>query len=390
MRLTTGHSNDLDAREATAQAIQQCRAELGDEQPVAGLIFAGVGYEHAQILAAVQTAWPQLPIVGCSTDGEFSSAGGYHDDSVLLALLSGTGIRAQVGVGTKLSAGVDKAVASALEQAMAGQTEAPAVCITTPESMTANCTDIVDSLRERLKEQRCPIVGGVSGDHREYRVTYQFAGGQVFSDAIPVLLLWGDITVSCGVASGWKAVGPSHTITHAEGNVVYKIDNKTALDLFADYWGDARKFESLGEFPLAVFPDPSRPDDFFLRAVFGLDKEAGSATFAATVPNGAQVRLTQVLREGILKGSALAMAQAEDNLGEAKPFGALVFSCAARKWLLGTQVAEESATLHDARSKGRFPIVGFYAFGEIAPLSSEGVPFFHNETCVAVIFGSRN
>jgi len=390
MKMATGHSDDIDSADAASAVLQQCQQQLAGQTPVAGLLFAGIGYQHTLILAAIQDAWPGLPLIGCTTDGEFSSAGGYAHDSVVLSLFYGAGLEAAVGLSRNLAAGVADAAEQAIAQARGQRTDAPAICLTTPESMTANCTDIVETLQAALGSDDCPIVGGVSGDHREFGTTYQFACGEVLSDSLPVLLLWGNVQVSYGVASGWQPIGSTYKVTRAEGNVVYTIDDRPILEVFADYWGKAEDLGLLGEFPLAVFPDPDKQDNFYLRAVFSTDSEAGAATFAATVPNGATVRMTNVLQDGILDGSGEAMNRAAANFGSGQPAGALVFSCAARKWLLGTSVGKEVGALMTALGNREIPLAGFYAFGEIAPLQAGGSAFYHNETCIAVLFGSRD
>jgi hypothetical protein len=388
MNMAIGHSDDIDSIDAATALIQQCRQQLSGQVPVAGLLFAGIGYEHGLILAAIQDAWPDLPLIGCTTDGEFSTVQGYSNDSVVLSLFWGPGLEAKVGLGRNLSEGIEEATEQAIAQARGARTDSPAICLTTPESMTANCTDIVEKLQAVLGNS-CPVIGGVSGDHREFGTTYQFVGTEVVSDSLPVLLLWGDLQISCGVASGWKPIGSTYIVTHSEGNVVYTINDRPVLEVFADYWGKAEDLGLLGEFPLAVFPDPDNQDNFYLRAVFSTDSEAGSATFAATVPNGATVRMTNVLRAGILDGSMEAMNRASANFRGGQPTGALVFSCAARKWLLGTSVGKEVSALITALDNDKIPLAGFYAFGEIAPLQPDGSAFYHNETCIVVLFGNR-
>jgi hypothetical protein len=390
MRLVIGHSDDVDAADAMMEVVRQCTAQLdGDSPPIAGLLLAGIDYDHAALLKVLGATWPDLPIIGGTTDGEFSSSGGYHDDSVALTLFCGSGVEAGFGVGRGLSEGVGAAVSSAVSAASAGHDEPPVICLTIPESMTANCTEIVDALQHGLGPE-CPIFGGVSGDHREFGTTYQFAGGEVLSDSVPLLLFWGDLAVSYGVASGWRPVGSTFKVTKAEGNVVYTIDDRPILDVFEDHWGDSYEWGVLGEFPLAVFPDPEDTDNFYLRAVFGVDSEQGTATFAATVPEGATVRLAEVLRDGLLEGSSMAIDQALKAFPGESPGGGVVFSCAARKWLLGSRVGEESDLFNDALVEKAVPFVGWYAFGEIAPLAGGGRAFYHNETCIAVLFGSRS
>ena len=37
---------------------------------------------------------------------------------------------------------------------------------------------------------------------------------------------------------GWQPFGPLRTITRAEGNVLYELDGRSALDLYKTYLGD--------------------------------------------------------------------------------------------------------------------------------------------------------
>ncbi len=390
MRLVIAHSNDVDSLDAIRAVVEQCTSQLeGGPAPVAGLLFAGIDYDHSTLLEEIHRTWPDLPIIGGTTDGEFSSRDGFHNDSVALTLFCGQNIEARIGVGKRLSEGVEAAVSRSLVAASAGKSERPVTCLTVPESMTANCTEIVDALQRGLGNH-CPVYGGVSGDHRAFGTTYQFANREVLSDAVPLLLFWGDLRVAHGVASGWRPVGPSFRVTRAEGNVVHSINDRAIVEVFSEYWGSAYELGVLGEFPLAVFPNPNDTENFYLRAVFAIDPEQGTATFGATVPEGATVRLAEVLRDGLLDGSKRAMANALEEFGSGKPTGGLVFSCAARKWLLGTRVSEEVKVLDAALGDQDIPIAGFYAFGEIAPLPAGGRAFYHNETCVAVLFGSRS
>ena len=89
----------------------------------------------------------------------------------------------------------------------------------------------------------------------------------------------------------------------------------------------------------------------------------------------------------ILAGTDGSVASAIAGFASPEPEAAIVISCAARKWLLGTRTGSE---IDQVRSKlgDDVPVVGFYAFGEIAPLGTERDIRFHNETCVTVLLGT--
>ena len=58
--------------------------------------------------------------------------------------------------------------------------------------------------------------------------------------------------------------------------------------------------------------------------------------------------------------------------------------------MLGSRAKEEIGLLlrsFDELSLPRVDLAGFYAFGEICPLSKDGPPMLHNQTCVTVLIG---
>ena len=361
MRVIQAQSSDIDTTDALAEILETARERLAGDVPGAALLFAGQDYVHQEVLDGLAAEWPGLPLIGCTTDGEISSEQGYTEDSLLLVLF--VGVRGQVGVGDALSADPEAATKAACE-GLSGQ-----LAITLPASMDTNLGPVMRALRESLG---CPLVGGASGDHRRFELIHQFAGTQVYQDALPVLTLQGDVEVGMGLGCGWEPVGTTYTVTGVEGNVLTQLDGQPVLEMLPSHAAMSRA--ELGEHPLAVFPPGE--SSFFLRPVFAVDLEAEVLAFAAEIPMGSRVRLTRVVREGILQGAEEAAQAATQALPNAK--AALVFTCAARKWLMGTRIEQEAEHL---RSAG-VPFVGFYGFAEIGPLGSgTGV---HNQTCVVV------
>ena len=101
-----GHSDDIDSDGALDELIEQCTAELGDRVPQAGIMFAGHEMDHAVLLGGVCDAWPDIELIGCTTDGELSSRLGFRQDSVVLALFGSDRIEFTAGIGQDLSGDV--------------------------------------------------------------------------------------------------------------------------------------------------------------------------------------------------------------------------------------------------------------------------------------------
>ncbi|NOT43662.1 MAG: hypothetical protein HOP14_03550 [Acidobacteria bacterium] len=383
-RAVVGHSADPESVHAAAALIAQVEAGL-PRPPQAGVLYAGIDYDHHALLDTLLARWPDMQLVGCTTDGEASSVGGFQENSVSLMAFESDRVRFGTGLGTQVSADPDRAGATAVAMAQARLGETPRLGIVLPESLTASGVALLDGVRAALPGQ-VPIVGGTAGDQWRLKHTRQFHLREVTSDACPVLLMGGDLHVSVGVQSGWRPVGRRGVVTRSEGNVVHEIDGAPAVDFYSRYLGSnltASLF--VGDIPLAVFDPEGR---FFLRAPAGANEQTGAMTFFADVATGATVQLTVGAKDDVLAASRSAVVDAVRTYPGTSPDAALFFSCAARKQVLGTQASEEIGLLRGTLPPD-VPVCGFYAYGEIGPLVPGGASRFHNETFVAVLVGTH-
>ena len=178
-------------------------------------------------------------------------------------------------------------------------------------------------------------------------------------------------------------MGRVGVVTRARGNVVHEIDGASTRDFYERYV--RTDTGAVLATPLAVYEDDG--ERFFLRSASGFDDD-GSATFLGSVPEGAHVRISAVAdSDEILAGTDSSVAAALADFASSEPEAAFVISCAARKWLLGTRTGAEIDQVRGQLGED-LPVVGFYAFGEIAPLGAERDIRFHNETCVTVLLGT--
>lgn len=386
MRTVVSHSDHVDSRMAAQALIADAERQLAGETPRGGLLYATTEYEHAVLIAELRKRWPGLPLIGASTAGEVSSKLGFRSDSACLTLFVGDGVQVVAGRGEQPSRNLAQALDSVL--GVLGDRK-PVLAVLHCPGTIGNPSEVVRELHRRLGARACPIVGGLSGDHTVTTNTRQFCGEQIDYDSMVVMFLCGDLAVSWGVASGWFPIGTRHRVTRSVGNKVYEIDGKPAVDIYQSFWGD-RVSGNLGEFPLAVWQGAGA-NDFMLRAAMSVDEGEGSVTFAGDVDEGAVVSLPEVVPEGLLSGTKTSLERAVAGYRGAKPSTALLFSCAARKWVLGSRASSEIESLVASMGGVGMPAIdfaGFYAFGEICPLALDGPPLLHNETCVTVLVGT--
>ena len=107
------------------------------------------------------------------------------------------------------------------------------------------------------------------------------------------------------------------------------------------------------------------------------------------MPEGATVQLTVAAIDQIFDGARASITEALASFpGGRAPDAALVYSCATRRFLLGTRAGREIEVVREVIGPD-VPIAGFYCLGEIAPLPAADTSRFHNATCVSVLLGAQ-
>jgi hypothetical protein len=386
-----GHSNDPDSEFAVIEVLQQCLEALAGAVPQAGVLFAAFDFDHQLILDQIQTTFPNIQLIGSTTNGEMSSVMGFQEDSLTLLLFCADRIEIRAGLGRGISKNLSGAIDEAIEMATAKLSGPPQLCLTFPDGLTTSGVSLLEALKQGLGKQ-VPILGGIAADNYTFEKTYQFFQGEVIRDAIPILLFSGELSYSYGVASGWKPIGAQSLVTKAEGNIVYEIDGKPALDFYEYYLGIDRFSGGYTIHALAIFE--ADLENFYLRAPIKYDSAAGSITFFSDIPVGAIVQNTTAVRPDILNATGTSLESALASYHGESPALALLISCAARRRILGTQAKEEFEIIK-AHLPDNLPCCGFYAYGEISPLVDATGPRtvgdketqFHNQTFVTLLLG---
>jgi hypothetical protein len=381
LKTVVGHSNDPDSLSAITEVLEQCEQSLSGASPQAGILFAAIDFEHTQILNQICDAYPGIELIGGTTDGEMSSILGFEQDSLTLMLFCSDNITIRAGIGRDISHDLNVSIQTAIVQATTGHTDPIQLCITLPESLTTSAVLILDNL-DRALGGKVPVFGGLTADRWQFKQTYQFYKTEVYSDAIPILLISGPILFSHSVASGWNPIGKRGKVTKSAQNVVYEIDDRPALEFYHYYLG---KMSPSLEYPLAVFD--VNETNYYMRAPSGVyDPEVGSVTFFGDIAEGAIVQITEATHDSILSASRTSMMQALENYPGQEPVAALYFSCCARRHILGTRTKEEYALTQTCLTQS-LPSCGFYTNGELSPLEQQGISYFHNETFVTLLLG---
>ena len=383
IKIAIGHSEDVDTKDAITEVLEQCENQLKGSVPQAGIVYCAMEYDFKLMLDEILKQYPNTDIIGCTTDGEISSKLGCVEDSITLALFHSDTIEIKAGLGRNLSKNADLAAKEAVEEAKSKLTKEAKLAVVLAESMTIGGVPTLEGVKKELGI-KFPIFGGLAADQWIMKKTYQFFNREVLTDSIQVLLFSEGIKFSSGISSGWVPIGHKKRVTKVKNNIVYELDNEPILDFYNKYvGGDYSRVPT--EYPIAVYPEGE--DKFYIRSPHTFNEVEKSITFFGDVPENVMVQLVNGTIENISNASEEALNHAIKGY-DGDPQAALVFTCSARKAILGIKSYKEYELLQKAMPED-FPIIGFYTYGELSPLDNGKESSFHNATIVVLLLGEE-
>ena len=347
------------------------------------VVFCSDSYDLAELLVGINERSGGVPLIGCSTAGEISASGA-GDASVVVSALGGPGFSIATSLATNASDDLRGAGAAASE-CVAEVSAAPhRVLLLLTDGLAGDQQEIVRGAYS-MAGARVPLVGGCAGDGLKMQQTSQLYGDQVLTDAVVAAAIGSEAPMGIGVRHGWRKVGEPMLVTKSDGNRVFVLDDRPALDVY---------LERL-EAPDAAWNDPAAFTHFALTHPLGLQRRSGEevrfvaeADFAdrslgciAEVPQGGLTWIMEGDSDSVLLGTDAACNEAMSTLAGRTPLGVLAFDCIARRGVLGDP-GIETEVARIGEHVGGVPIAGFYTYGEIA--RTRGVGGFHNQTLVVL------
>jgi hypothetical protein len=342
--------------------------------PTLAIVFSSVAHDLVELSSIF--AKSGIEVFGASASGEITNAE-VHEESIAVMLLdiSRDAYRLNVFDGEeKASYQVGQNVAEWAKTIY----DNPALMVMSA-GLRADGEEIVKGIIDTM-ERQVPLFGGLAGDDLRFQETSVFDASQVVANGVVALILDRNAIELKGIAaSGWKGIGTPKTVTKAEGNIVYKIDDETALNTYNKYMKIGDDPRLAGEYPLLLIRDDGSS---VLRAVMAVNEDE-SIVYAGTVPEGARVRFSMPPGSEIIEHTIEQMS--EFNRQIPKSDAIVLFSCKARHIALGPMVEDEISGIYKLWN---VPLVGFFTYGEIGPVP-QGQCDFHNHTLVPVLIHEK-
>ena len=392
-----GRSSNPDAIIAGAEACKWALSQTGNKADLI-IVFSTVAYDQKKMLEGVRSVSKNIPLVGCSDSGEITGEGPVSKHVAVMAINSDTiDFTIGLGTGTGTGTGTDKdsykAGVMAAKEVKKKAKRGISLFTMLLDGLAENGAAAVRGVQE-VFGKNFPIMGGSAGDDFLFKKTYEYYDNQVLTNSLVGIGLSGKFSFGVGVRHGWESIGLPMKVTKAKGGKLIEVNNRPALSIYEDYFG--KKADELIKEPIArmayTYPlgmSVEGSPELLIRDVV-IANEKGEITCAAEIPQGSEIRLMLGDHGKAIQAAKDAAEGALSQLKGAKPKVIIVFDCMARNKLLGARIGEEIMAIQEVLGKD-VPLIGFYTYGEQAPLGGvlgpECFSVFHNETMALMVLG---
>ena len=319
--------------------------------------------------------FPRSTLIGCSTSGQV--AGSSVRDDVLTVAVARFASSRLVKVSADVQGGVDSLTAGQILGRGLAADDLRYVLVLS-DGLCVNGSDLVAGLLSSVGSE-VVVTGGLAGDGDRFERTWVIDDGVIHAGRVVAVGVYGEsLRIGSGSMGGWGIFGPERFVTRSDGNVLYELDGKPALELYKQYLGDlaAGLPATALLFPLAVRPDAQ--GDQLVRTVLAVGESDQSMTFAGDIPQGWRAQLMRSSPDRLIDGAAGAAAQSRVGHSGVGPTLGIAISCVGRRLVLGQRTEEELEAALEVLPAGS-EMVGFYSYGEIAP-GAGGRGDLHNQT----------
>ena len=242
-------------------------------------------------------------------------------------------------------------------------------------------------------DREVTIFGGKAGDDLPLEETFVFTNRKSRANAVVALIIDEDKIDVRGIATcGWKAIGTTKTVTKSEGNIVYTIDDKPALDMLINYLGveikqDGNKeivtFLSSWYYPLQL--ERENVDPVIRTAMFANSKDR-SLICSGNVPQGSKIKFAMPPDFDSMEKVVAECKSIKDD-AQQQADALIMFSCVSRHLSFGIVMKEE---IEQVQKIWDAPMAGFFTYGEYGKSLSAGQAGktgkneYHNNACCLV------
>lgn len=207
------------------------------------------------------------------------------------------------------------------------------------------------------------LAGGLTSSRN---INYQL-NDSFIDQCLSGVLLSGEVPMLSALTQGCSPIGPVHTVTGAQRNIISGLDDRSALEVFKQDIGEilARDLQRVGGYIFVGIPVPGSDTlDYTIRNLVGVDPDNELLAVGDLVMEGDQLMFCKRDAQTAIEDMQRMLDRLRQRLAGKPIRGGLYFTCLGRGANLFGDEQTELAMIHD--TLGDFPLAGFYANGEIS------------------------
>jgi hypothetical protein len=354
--------------------------DLAGERAHFVLVFGGrPRLKEPRLLAALREAYPGARLVFASTAGEIADTV-VTEEQVTATAVSFKSTRASVAAVSVRSQFESHSAGRALADRLRGNDLVHVFVLS--DGQLVNGTELAAGLNAGLGRS-VTISGGLAGDGERFEETVIGLDETPTAGRIVAIGFYGSaLRVGLGSCGGWSPTGPEQIATSSEGNLLFRLNDQPALELYSSYLGDKAKGLPATALchPFYVVPPDGSPA--VVRTILGVEPSTQCLVFGGDIPTGSRIRFMHASEDDLIAGAGHAAASA--RLQRSADL-AICVSCVGRRLVLGRRTNEEIAAVRAKLGPGPL-LTGFYSYGELAPAGLDSACQLHNQTMTITTF----
>lgn len=222
----------------------------------------------------------------------------------------------------------------------------------------------IETLVEQLAARTTSgfLIGGLASS----RNGIHLYADEVTQGGLAGVLFSEEVGVVTRLSQGCAPIGPYRVVTETQRNIMIRLDGRSALDVLKEDIGEglARDLTRIGGSIFVGLPIVgSDTGDYLVRNLVGIDPQNGLVAVGDVIEQGERMMFCRRDLD-TARADLIRMLAAIRKMLDGPPRGGLYVSCLGRGRNLFGKNSEELELI--ASELGEFPLVGFYANGEIS------------------------
>lgn len=382
-----GISQDLDGRQAGAQAARSALDQLGGSPVQFGFVVISYQQNIQGVLSGVSSLLGNTPLLGMSTSSPLST-GRLQLRLVQVLLFAGQDFKARADWWPGLSDSTRSTTRKMLADLDLGTAKNEFLFL-----VADGIQGDISLLCSTLGQGSYSLAGVLASGDVLRETTYQLGGASAGSGGLAAACLTGDVQVGIGFGHAWHPVGPNFKITHIRDHIVRTLDDRPVVEVYASLLGGEAgdwlrpPLNRLARiYPLGI--EQGSGEDLTILAPLRVEPDGGLRLNLAP-PEGRLAFLMASSQELSLEITHQATRQALSDLGHARPLAALVFADLAWEYIFeGKPGALAAAVQHIIGEM--VPLAGGYTLGHLMRPSPGVTPKMRQGEIYVIVLGQED